>query len=150
MDGRRSGARATSSGSCMLNEAPPNASVMELALADPRESPGFWSVRRRNLFLISGVILCFLIVAVLPFAPKKYGDRAFHDEAKNIALALKGVNPVPVTVTRAPGPVLYYAVPYLFVPAGAPDEVYWNVALLWTVLCIIVSVFLIVGGVQRM
>ena len=133
-----------------MNEVQPDTSVVDLAAPAVGRGIVFWPNRRRNLYIVGGVILCFLIVALLPFAPKKYGDRAFHDEAKNVALAIKNANPEPVTIIRAPGPVLFYAIPYLLVPVGEPDEVYWNVALLWTVLCIIVSIFLIVGAVQTL
>ena len=133
-----------------MNEAPPNPSLAELMEPAVRHGFALRSIRRRDLGIIAGVILCFLVVALLPFAPKKYGDRAFHEEAKNVALAIKGVNPEPVTIIRAPGPVLYYTIPYLMVPEGASDEAYWNVALLWTVFCIIVSIFLIAGAAQRL
>jgi len=107
-------------------------------------------LRRQHLYAAVGVILCCLAVALLPFGPKKYGDLEFHSEAKNVALALKGVNTEPVTIIRAPGPVLFYAIPYLFMPAGAPDNSYWNAAVVWTILCMTISLFCIQGAVRRL
>jgi len=97
-----------------------------------------------DLLCIIGLILSFLLVSRLPAAPSKFGDIYFHDEAKALAHALKGAGPwSEVAFARAPGPALYYAVPYLFVSPTAPDGVYWRAALLWNGLWMAVAILLI-------
>jgi hypothetical protein len=101
-------------------------------------------VDKFDLLCIVGLILSFLLVSRLPAAPSKYGDVYFHDEAKALAHALRGAAPwSEVTFARAPGPALYYAVPYLFVQLDAPEGVYWRAALLWNALWMAVAILLI-------
>jgi hypothetical protein len=94
-------------------------------------------------------LLLFLLgtyatVAVLPFAPKKFGDLNFHEEAKTLSLAVRGrVSWRDVEITRAPAPVFYYAVPYLFVSEGSDDNTYWRAAFLWTAVCTALSLLLV-------
>src|SRR5450755_3263943 len=95
--------------------------------------PGLRLPRRIDVLTVAVVLLCYAIVGALPFSTKQFGDLDFFHEAKDIALAAKGLKPwTSVTIIRAPGPVIYYGLPYLFVPAGAADNVYWNVAFVWT------------------
>jgi hypothetical protein len=50
----------------------------------------------------------------LPFAPKKFGDLYFHDEAKALALAVRGAGSWgEFTIHHAPAPVFYYLDPAL-------------------------------------
>lgn len=124
----------------------PNFQAGEAAMNTKRLRRSFWTAA----LIVAAILACYAIVATMPFAPKKYGDLDFHREAKNLALALKGINREPVTIIRAPGPVLFYAIPFLAVPFRCSDEAYWNAAVIWTVLCMIVSIFLIRASVQRL
>jgi hypothetical protein len=100
-------------------------------------------VDKFDLLCIVGLILSFLLVSRLPAAPSKFGDIYFHDEAKALAHALRGAGPwSEVAFARAPGPALYYAVPYLFVSPSAPDGVYWRAALLWNGLWMAMAILL--------
>lgn len=119
-----------------------------LAAGDPT---GLGAGRRRTLGLdgfdlavLAAVIVSFAVVYFLPFSASQFGDRIFHLEAKAISLAVHGAGPWSgVSIIRAPGPTLYYAVPYLLVPAGSSDGAYWFAGFLWTFVWMVVSVLLI-------
>ncbi len=73
------------------------------------------------------MVTTFVAVANLPFAPKKFGDYDFHIEAKNLASFLRGAGGFEtLAFTRAPGPSLFYAVPYLFVAPGSQIWPLWG------------------------
>jgi hypothetical protein len=90
------------------------------------------------------LLATFLGVAVLPFAPKKFGDLVFHREAKALALAVRGAGPWDeFRIARAPAPVLYYAIPYFAIPPGSDEDTYWRVAFIWTVMWMCVALVLV-------
>lgn len=92
------------------------------------------------LFLIGS----YVVVAMLPFAPNKYGDMVFHNEAKALAMAIKGGGPwSSVAFTRAPAPVLYYGIPYLTIPSGASNNAYWLSGFIWTFIWMAISTLII-------
>ena len=90
----------------------------------------------RNKSFIGSIILltliCFLVVGYLPFAPSPFGDINFHQEAKTLSLVLRGSGSwLDLRISHAPGPALYYAIPYLFVPTDASEHTYWLAACIW-------------------
>jgi hypothetical protein len=112
------------------------------------EAPaGHTAHRGINAFDVLAVVLLlatFAGVAILPFAPKKFGDLAFHEEAKSLALAVRGAAPwSDLQINRAPAPVLYFAIPYIVVSPGADDDAYWRAAFIWTVICMCISIVLV-------
>src|ERR1700742_4032050 len=90
----------------------------------------FWgSLDRFDLFCVLALLLTFLALSRLPFGVSKFSDVYFHEEAKHLAGVVKGTARWKDTrVSRAPGPVLYYALPYLFVSWNAPEQSYWQLA----------------------
>ncbi len=97
-----------------------------------------------DLFLIGFVIFLYAVIALLPIAPKKFGDHVFFKEAKIIAEVLHGVKQKEeIIISRAPGPVLFYAIPYSLIPSGSTDNQYWLAGLVWTICWICFSVLLI-------
>ena len=73
-----------------------------------------FSSKRVNLIIILISSLMMLVVLNLPFKAKPFGDDTFHVEAKNMARYIKGdVSYDKVTVTKAPGPIIFYTIPYL-------------------------------------
>jgi hypothetical protein len=104
------------------------------ALAMPRRTdvhspePAF---DRWDLLAILGVLLLFLLAAHAPVATKPFGDLDFDIEARHLVAALSGTGPWPaVDIVRAPGPVLYYVLPYLPVN-GASGRAHWIAACIW-------------------
>ena len=90
------------------------------------------------------LVATYVLVAMLPFGPKRFGDRFFHEEAKALSLAVRGAGSWhDVSINHAPAPVVYYAVPYLVVPAGASDNSYWLAAFSWNILWMAVCLLLI-------
>ena len=111
-------------------------------VSSKRASPSI--VDKFDLICILALLLSFLAVSRLPATPSKYGDLYFHLEAQQLARTFHGVYSWKhVTVVRAPGPVLYYAVPYLFVQPNSPDETYWRAALIWNALWMAIAILLI-------
>ncbi len=101
------------------------------------------------------LLISYVAVAKLPFAPKRFGDLDFHLSAKAISLWIHGGGSwSAVEVSKAPGPVLYYAVPYGVMPLGSSDDTYWMAALVWTFLWMTVALLLtrracaLLGGVR--
>jgi hypothetical protein len=119
-----------------------NSQTQDIPLTSKRTSPPI--IDKFDLFCIVALLLSFLVISRLPAAPSKYGDMYFHQEAQTLARSFYGVYSwKQVTVVRAPGPVIYYAVPYLFVRPDAPEENYWRAALIWNALWMAVAILLI-------
>jgi hypothetical protein len=101
--------------------------------------------------LILLTVICFLIVGLLPFAPSPFGDVNFHQEAKTLSLALRGSSAwSDLRISHAPGPALYYAIPYLLVPTGASEHTYWLAACIWNFLCTTLATLLIYFAARRL
>jgi hypothetical protein len=100
--------------------------------------------RRVYLAIVLLSAIMMLIVLNLPFKAKPFGDITFHEEAKNMALYLKGHLPEEkVVITKAPGPVIFYTLPYLLAPSDATDNQLWGYGAAFTGLIIMFSMFLI-------
>lgn len=93
---------------------------------------------------VGALLLSFALVGLLPFAPSKYADIYFHTEAKTLANIVRGRVPYDqIVITHAPGPDLYYAVPYLLVSPTSSDEVYWRTAVAWNAFWMLGAILLI-------
>lgn len=94
--------------------------------------------------LIVALLLTFLLVAASPIAPPKFGDLYFHKEAQAISRYVQGAGPWrEVAISRAPGPVLYYAIVYLLVPPASSENSYWLAAIIWNALWVVVATLLV-------
>ncbi|MGV3697475.1 ArnT family glycosyltransferase [Flavobacterium sp.] len=103
-----------------------------------------FSARRINLFIIVISSLMMVVVLNLPFKAKPFGDDTFHNESKNLARFLKGdVDYDKVTITRAPGPVLFYTPAYFLASSQASDNQLWVYATVFTFLIVTISLLLI-------
>ena len=89
---------------------------------------------RFDWLFLAVLLIEFAGVSLLPFAAKPFGDLNFYAEAKTLAGAIRGGAPwSEVAVTRGPGPVVYYTIPFLAVPPGSGDQVYWWAGFAWNV-----------------
>lgn len=97
-----------------------------------------------DFYVIVSSLLMMLVVLNLPFKAKPFGDDTFHKEAKNLALYIKGEKDYQqVTISKAPGPVVFYTVPYLIAPSKSTDTTLWNYAVVFSFLLITVSMLFI-------
>lgn len=100
--------------------------------------------KRINIGIILISSLMMLVVLNLPFKAKPFGDDTFHIEAKNMARFIKGdVGYDKVTITKAPGPILFYTIPYIIAPSSATDNQLWVYATVFTFLIVTISLLLI-------
>jgi len=122
----------------------PPAEARATPAAPPAQHAAHRGIDRFDVVVVVLLLATFVGVAILPFAPKKFGDLVFHREAKVLALAVRGAAPwSEFQIARAPAPVLYYAIPYTVVSPGADDDAYWRAAFVWTVLWMCVSIVLV-------
>jgi 4-amino-4-deoxy-L-arabinose transferase-like glycosyltransferase len=99
---------------------------------------------RWDLFLSIALFFTFVAVSFLPFAPKKFGDEVFHREAKKVSEFAHGAaTSDQVVISRAPGPVIFYSVPYLLVAPGSSDDSYWSVGFVWTFFWMLIALLLV-------
>ncbi|MFN0124147.1 MAG: hypothetical protein ACKV2V_26910 [Blastocatellia bacterium] len=99
---------------------------------------------RYDILLVACLLLAFGLMAVMPFAPHKYGDIDFHLDARTLTAAMRGSAPwSDVVITRAPGPVLYYLIPYLVITPGSNDNTFWLSSFVWTMFWMSLSLLLI-------
>ncbi|WP_264520789.1 glycosyltransferase family 39 protein [Flavobacterium sp. N1994] len=92
--------------------------------------------------LISATMM--LIVLNLPFKAKPFGDNTFHVESKNLARYLKGdVSYDKVTITKAPGPIIFYTPAYFIASSKATDNQLWVYATVFTFIIVTISLLLI-------
>jgi hypothetical protein len=112
------------------------------AFATPaRPSQGF---DRFDFLCTVALLLSFFAASRLPIVPSKYGDFYFHDEAREVAAGIRGFDHWDrIAIARAPGPVLYYAIPYLLVRPGSSNAVYWRAALAWNICWMLAALLLI-------
>jgi len=110
-----------------------------------RSQGGFWgSLDRFDWVCIAALLLTFVVLSRLPFGVSKFSDIYFHEEAKQLARVVKGLDSWrEIRIARAPGPVAYYALPYLLVPSTAPEEIYWRFAVVWNALWMVISLLLV-------
>ena len=106
---------------------------------------------RFDWLAVLALLTTFALVAGAPFGPKALGDGDFHKHAKRLASALKGVGPLSeVEIRKAPGPILYYLVPYLTVPVGSPDRRYWATGVVWSAAWMAVALLLVRRTASRL
>lgn len=78
-------------------------------------------------------LIIYWLVMFLPIKAKQLGDSDFHEEAKAIAAYLHGtVSFEELSITKAPGPVLYYVLPYFLAGPSADTDRYWKAGVAWT------------------
>jgi 4-amino-4-deoxy-L-arabinose transferase-like glycosyltransferase len=113
--------------------------------ATPRSRGGFWrGLDGFDWICIAALLLTFVALSHLPFGPSKFSDIYFHEEAKQLVRVVKGLDPwTEIRIARAPAPVFYYAIPYLAVPTGSPEETFWRFAVSWNALWMMISLLLI-------
>ncbi|MES2544063.1 MAG: hypothetical protein V4548_04200 [Bacteroidota bacterium] len=103
-----------------------------------------FSIKRIYLIIILVSFLMMLVVLNLPFKVKPFGDITFHEEAKNLALFIKGnIGYDKVVITKAPGPVLFYSPVYLLAPSNAIDDQLWVYGIVFTSIIVTISLLLI-------
>jgi hypothetical protein len=107
------------------------------------------SGRPHRLDYFDGLLICLaliaaLVVTALPFSVGSLSDVYFYREARTLSNCVTGaVDCHEVVISRAPAPVLYYAVPYLFVPSRAAESVFWKVGCIWNLFWAGICVLLI-------
>lgn len=80
----------------------------------------------------------------LPFRAKMFGDLDFHREAQHLAGWVYGTVPDSVVrISKAPGPVLFYAVPYVVASANADDATLWKFGVGWNFLWLTMALILL-------
>ena len=103
-----------------------------------------FSTKRINLFIMLISATMMLIVLNLPFKAKPFGDNTFHVESKNLARYLKGdVSYDKVTITKAPGPIIFYTPAYFIASSKATDNQLWVYATVFTFIIVTISLLLI-------
>ncbi len=87
------------------------------------------------LWLSIGFFGLFLLS---PVKSKPYGDGDFHIEAKALVSFVSGNAPFDiVSVSKAPGPVLFYAIPYYLAGDHSSDDQKLLFARIW--MCLLVA-----------
>ena len=89
-------------------------------------------------WMVFCVVVYFLMLKS-PIKAKPFGDGDFHLESKAVASWLLGTGTYEtVSISKAPGPVLFYAVPYTIAGSNATDERLLLFARIWTLLLIMI------------
>lgn len=103
-----------------------------------------FSTQRINILIVLISALMMIVVLNLPFKARPFGDITFHEEAKNLALYLKGdLGYDKVVITKAPGPIIFYTPAYLVAPSEATDNQLWVYGVVFTFMIITISLLLI-------
>jgi 4-amino-4-deoxy-L-arabinose transferase-like glycosyltransferase len=107
-------------------------------------SKTIFSINRIDIIIVLISSLMMIVVLNLPFKAKPFGDDTFHIEAKNMARYIKGaVSYDKVTVTKAPGPIIFYTPAYILAPSAATDNQLWVYATVFTFIIVTISLLLI-------
>ncbi|QNL20569.1 hypothetical protein HZR84_00915 [Hyphobacterium sp. CCMP332] len=99
------------------------------------------SNRDNGIPLVIINLLLFAAILFFPVKAKVLGDQDFHIEAKSIAAYLHGLNSYnEISITKAPGPVLFYTLPYFLAGKNPSDVRLVNFARVW--ICVLSTIFL--------
>jgi hypothetical protein len=88
----------------------------------------------KKIVVVNMVILsiCSVIILFAPVKTKQFGDDTFHLEAKALVKFFRGESSInEVYITKAPGPTIWYSIPYFFVPSASVEIIYWNAGVIW-------------------
>ena len=104
---------------------------------------------QKNLVISS----CYLLVAVTmflsPIKAKRFGDLDFHIETKAVVSYLWGDSSFSeISVTRAPGPILFYAIPYFLAGPNPDDSTIYYISILWTNIIHLILVIVIMDSLK--
>ncbi len=103
-----------------------------------------FSFDKFDVALITVLVVAFGLIASLPFAPPRFGDEYFHQEAQWLAWFVQGAGPwKDVVITRAPAPDIYYTIPYLLVKPKSSENIYWLAATSWNAIWVMVATLLV-------
>lgn len=96
-------------------------------------------------FVVVGVsVLMYTAVAFLPFKAKSLGDLDFHLQAKQFAQVLWGNTDFnTLLINKAPGPVLFYTIPYFLAGPTASDQALWLSGVVWSFLLLTAALLMI-------
>lgn len=102
-------------------------------------------LRNWSLAIIVFSFVAVLATICLPFKSKQFGDGDFHVETKELALFLVGQKSFAnVSITKAPGPVIFYAFPYLVAAMlSVDDQGFWLAGVIWTHVVTTVTILLL-------
>jgi len=97
-----------------------------------------------NVFFISLSNKTMVVAFNLPFKNKPFGHKNHHRGTKNAALYFKGkVSYDKLIISKAPGTIAYFTIPYLFAPSSATDDQLWYYGVFFNFLFITISLLLI-------
>lgn len=101
-----------------------------------------------GMALVSGLL--FVIVLLLPVKSKPFGDGDFHEETKVLAAFVHGrADYNQLAITKAPGPVLYYLIPYVLCSPDSLDSTFWRAAVAWNALVLTLTTLVLFTALSR-
>lgn len=108
----------------------------------------------KNIFLFLSILavngLLFYMLSHSSVRTRPFGDGDFHEETKVLTQYLWGnVEYNSVSVTKAPGPVLYYFTPYLLSGSHPEENTYWIFSMIWNAIWSSVALYLLSVAATR-
>jgi hypothetical protein len=104
---------------------------------------------RLELAIALASLVLYILVLLLPLKAKQFGDGDFHIETKAIASYLHGYTPYEdLSITKAPGPVLFYLLPYFLAGSQASDSNLWVAGIFWTAIITTVTLVVLFGAIN--
>jgi hypothetical protein len=114
-------------------------------------SPDFRFMQKHwlSVALVIVSLALYSILILMPVKAKPFGDGDFHEETKVLAAFVRGeVSYENLAITKAPGPVLYYLIPYTLASADATDATRWKLAFGWTALLTTIALVMLVKAIS--
>lgn len=105
-----------------------------------------------RLEFIVGILslVIYITILMLPLRAKQFGDGDFHIETKTIALFLHGVSSYSdLSITKAPGPVIFYLMPYFLAGSQPSDSDLWIAGVMWSALIMSGVLILLVRAIKE-
>ncbi len=96
--------------------------------------------------IVLGIVtlLIFTLFIFSPVQPKKFGDKNFHRETKNwVNIIFADGHWHSFYIKKAPGPNVYYLVPYALVGPSGDRQQYWLAGILWNGIFMVLSVLIV-------
>ena len=101
-------------------------------------------IDKADIVLSIVTLLIFTLFVFSPVKPKKFADKNFHRETKNwVNIIFTDDSWNSFYIKKAPGPDIYYLIPYALIGPSGSKQHYWFAGIAWNGIFMVLAVLLV-------